>query len=163
MAKQIVGLFNGNFEKIEFYEIMDNWKEYTVLRKQGTNEYYLYDNNLKAFTKSRFPIINVPKDKNEYEKLIQPECYRWVIDAIFFWADSKIVTNYGLPGYERIMELYKNLIDIRYSDFELQKQLFYARKESFFTWLFAKIRVKRLTYDQRKILRKVIKEYKIIW
>lgn len=163
MEKQIVGVFEGNFEKIIFYEIMDNYNEFTILRKQGTNDYYLYDNDLKAFSPDKFHIIKIPDDKNKYKDLINTKDYRWCVDAIFFWADSKFVTEFGLPGYNKLLELYGNLIDIRYADFEIEKELFYAREQGFLTWLITKIRINKVTHSQRKLLKRIVKELKVIW
>lgn len=163
MEKQIVGVFAGDFEKIIFYEIMDNYNEFTILRKQGTNDYYLYNNDLKAFSPDKFHIIKIPDDKKKYEDLINIENYRWCIDAIFFWADSKFVTEFGLPGYDKLLELYDNLIDIRYADLEIERELYMAREEGFFTWLMTKIRIYKITHSQRRLIKRIVKEFKVIW
>lgn len=163
MAKQIVGLFDKNFDKIEFYEIEDNWEQFTILRKQGTNKYYLYDNKKRMLTADKFHIISIPEDKSKYKELIQPDQYQWAIDVVFFWADSKFVTSYGLPGYDRMVEMYKSLVNIRYSDYEVNKQLELAKKEGVLVWLCAKLSTKRFTWAQQRLLNKIIREYKIIW
>ena len=36
MAKRIVAKFDKDFDKIEFYEIMDDYSDFTIIRKQGT-------------------------------------------------------------------------------------------------------------------------------
>lgn len=163
MGKQIVGMFDTDFSKIIFYEIMDNWNEYTILRKQGTNEHYLYNNEYKVFTHQHIHIINIPEDKSKYDKLIDPKQYDWAMDPVFFWADSRFVTDYGLPGYDKLIELYKNLIEIRYSDFQIAEQLSYAKEQGWLTWLLTKLQVQRLTRVQKRTLRRLIKEFKVIW
>ena len=50
MEKQIVGKFDKKLKKIEFYELIDSYKYFTLLRKQGTDEYYIWDDKFSMFS-----------------------------------------------------------------------------------------------------------------
>ena len=69
MGKEIVGNFNKDLSKIEFYEIVDNYKIYTIIRKQVTDKYYLYDNKLGVLSEE-LDITELPKDKNKYDEIL---------------------------------------------------------------------------------------------
>lgn len=164
MAKQIVGAFKTDFSGIEFYDIVDNWNEFTILKHQLSGKYYAWNNKFSMLSEDMH-IIDIPEDKNKYEELIPfKPGFSWCLDMVFFWADSKFVTDYGLPGYEKLIELYKNLISIRHQDFELDNELANIRvNQGLFSFYMASLRLWWMKKDQRRMLRKIEKEYKIIW
>ena len=107
MGKEIVGNFNKDLSKIEFYEIVDNYKIYTIIRKQATDKYYLYDNKLGVLSEE-LDITELPEDKNEYDEILK-EKKTWYYGVVFFWADSKFVTEYGAPYYHKLVDIYKEV------------------------------------------------------
>lgn len=162
MKKEIVAKFNKNLTKIEFYEITDNYKEYTIIRKQGTNEYYAYDNQ-NGMVSDNLHIISAPTDKTKYKDIIK-NSRMWFYGAIFFWADSKFVTEYGLPNYDKLVSIYKELINVRVSETEILKTLDEVRrKESFFRYLKCRAMSYRFIRIQRKTINRLVKEFKLIW
>lgn len=164
MAKQIVGTFKTDFSGIEFYDIVDNYKEFTILRHQLTRKYYTWHNRLSLFSDD-LHIIDIPKEKekDKYEDILDMGKNRWCCDMVFFWADSKFVTDYGLPGYDRLIELFKTLIGIRHQDMEIGQVLGEAREHSLFNYYLCKFNVWRMSAPKRRMLNKVEKEFKVIW
>ena len=161
-TRQIVGKFNKELSRIEFYEIMDNYKEYTIIRKQGTNSYYAWNNKKKLFS-NKLCLGSIPQDKTKYENVIKLIDV-WFNKVVFFWATSKFVTEYGLPHYDRLIALYKELIDIKLNDIKLQETLENIRKnEGFLTYLRCRITSYRFITAQRGTIRRLEKEFELIW
>ncbi|MGM9543526.1 MAG: hypothetical protein ACI3T9_00950 [Romboutsia timonensis] len=162
MAKQIVGKFNKDFSKIEFYEIMDNYKEYTIIRKQGTTDYYAWDNKA-SFLSDNLHIISIPDNKVLYDKIIE-HVRTWYVGAVFFWADSKFVTEYGLPNYDKLVNIYKELINIKATELEILNTVLECKEnESFLTYIRTKMLAYKFLRRQRKTVKELEKEFKIIW
>lgn len=162
MAKQIVGAFKTDFSGIEFYDVVDNWNEFTIIKHQLSRKYYAWNNKLSILSED-LHIIDIPEDKNKYKDIISVYQGRWCCDMVFFWADSKFVTEFGLPGYNRLIELYKTLISLRHQDLELDEELGKARETGLFNYYMAKFTIWRLGIPRRKMLRKIEKEFKVIW
>lgn len=162
MAQKIVGKFNKDLERIEFYEIMENYKHYTVIRKQGTNTYYIWDNN-NSLLSDDLHIISIPKDKKKYIDIIN-KIQTWYIGVVFFWADSKFVTEYGLPNYDKLVSLYKELINIKGTEIQILKTLVEVKEnEGLLNYLKCRAISFRFLRAQKKTIRKLEKEFKLIW
>lgn len=162
MKKKIVGKFNEDFSKVEFYEIIDNYKQYTILRKQGSSTYYVWDNKQRLLSHKLW-IIAAPKEKDKYEYIIG-SIKMWYKGIVFFWADSKFVTEHGLPHYDKLIEVYKQLISIKLNDIKMDKTLMDIKdEEGFFTYLKCKLLSFRFLNAQKKTFKKLEKEYKLIW
>lgn len=162
MGKEIVGNFNKDLSKIEFYEIVDNYKIYTIIRKQATDKYYLYDNKLGVLSEE-LDITELPEDKNEYDKILN-EKRTWYYGVVFFWADSKFVTEYGAPYYHKLVDIYKEVCNIKMNEVELLNTLKSIKvEEDFINYLRCKIIIFRILRSQRKTIKKFVKEFKLIW
>lgn len=153
--KQIVAHFNETLEKILFYTIEDHNENYTLLRRQGTEEYLVYDKDSNTYAKvGRF---------NTWDK-IDIYSLEWKFDRVFFWADSPFVTKYGSREYDMLIKTYKQLLELREADImnmlkyeELMDTLpLFERIKMFFYY---KIVIKH----QENVVRKQMKGLKIIW
>lgn len=156
MAKKIVAKFNETFSEIEFYEIMDNFKQYTILREQGTDNYYLYDND-NALVSERIENINNFKNDIKY--------IEWYYGTVFFWADSKFVTEYGLPGYDKLIYLYRELVALRTSEVDIKISLDKIREAggTIIDYLKCRLVAYRFFKYQKNTIKKLVKEFKLIW
>lgn len=162
MAKKVVGKFNHNLTKIEFYDIVDNYKHYTILKKQGTKEHYAWDNETSMLS-SDLHILVVPENKTLY-KMIMERVHKWYYGDVFFWADSKFVTQYGLPNYDRLVNLYRELLEIKDTEVEILRLLIEVEEnESFIDYVKCRWRCSKLLRAQRKTIKKLAKEFKLIW
>lgn len=162
MAKRIVGKFNKSIEKIEFYEIVEDYKQYTIIRKQGTKSYYIWDNK-NSLLSSNLHIPEVPKDKKDYIYILD-SIRTWYIGIVFFWADSKFVKEYGNPNYDKLVNLYKELINIKATEIQILETLFNVKeKEGLFSYIKCKLISYRFLRAQKKTIRKLEKEFKLVW
>lgn len=162
MAKRIVGKFNKDLEHIEFYEIIDSYKQYTVIRKQGFNKYYVWDNK-NSLLSDDLHIVAVPKDKSKYEEILD-NVRTWYIGVVFFWADSKFVTQYGLPNYDKLVNLYKELLNIKATEIQIEDTLAEVRNnEGFISYLKCMFVSRRFLRAQKGTIRRLEKEFKLIW
>lgn len=162
MAKRIVAKFDKNFDKIEFYEVIKDYKQYTIIKKQGTNEYYLWDND-NSLLSDDLHIISLPEDNKTMSDIIK-KCIYWWKGFVFFWADSKFVTEYGLPNYDKLVNIYKELINIKLTELQVEETLQETWKnEGLITYIKVKLLARKLLNAQKQTIKKLEKEFKIIW
>lgn len=162
MGKQIVATFNEDFSKIEFYTIVDNYKRYTIIRRSGTDLYYAWD-NINSLLSDNLHIITIPEDKEKYIEIIK-NVQTWYIGAVFFWADSKFVTEYGLPNYDKLVDIFKQLVTIKGTEIEILNTVQKCKEnESFLNYIRTKILANKFLRRQRKTIKELEKEFKIIW
>lgn len=162
MAKRIVAKFNKDFDKIEFYEIMDDYSDFTIIRKQGTQEYYAWDNKYSVLS-GNLHIISLPEDRDKMYEILK-NCEEWYYGLVFFWADSKFVTEYGLPNYEKLVDIYKQLINIKITEFNVQQTLKEVwENENLIVYIKTKLLARKLLKAQKQTVKKLEKEFKIIW
>lgn len=159
--KKIVGKFNKSLTKIEFYEIVGGYGRYTLLRKQGTTEQYLWDNK-RSWLSEELGFDEVPS-LWEYPEIID-NINKWNAGHIFFWATSKFVTEYGLPTYDSLMEIYEQLCSIRLNEINIYQTMQEIRGEAnpiqyFKCWLLTKKFLRR----QRRTIKDLEREFKVIW
>lgn len=81
MAKRIVAKFDKDFDKIEFYEIMDDYSDFTIIRKQGTQEYYAWDNKYSVLS-GNLHIISLPEDRDKMYEILK-NCEEWYYGLVF--------------------------------------------------------------------------------
>lgn len=153
--KEIVAHFNESLEKILFYTIEDYNKNYTLLRRQGTQEYLVYDNKCNTYAKvGKFSTW----DKIDIYSL------EWKFDRVFFWADSPFVTKYGSPKYDMLLKTYWQLLVLRESN--IINMLEYANLMETLP-LFEKIKLflyyRFIIKYQERAVRRQMKGLKIIW
>lgn len=162
MKKEIVGKFNNDLSKIEFYEITDSYRRFTVLRKKGTNEYYLWDNKY-ALLSDNLHIIDIPSNKKDYDSIIS-HVQTWYSGDVFFWSTSKFVTEYGFEGYEMLLHIYTQILSIREREIEILKVLEEVKaNEPFIIYLRCLLKTKIYLRKQRKTIKALEKEFQIIW
>ena len=162
MAKRIVAKFEKNLDKREFYEVMKDYGDFTIIRKQGTKEYHAWDNKYSVLSDD-LHIDGLPEDKDEMFKILD-DCQTWWCGLVFFWADSKFVTEYGLPNYDKLVNIYKEIINIKMTELDIQQTLNEVKEqESFMVYIKTKLLARRLLRAQRNAVRKLEKELKIIW
>lgn len=162
MGKQIVGRFDNKFNKIEFFEVVANYKEYTVLRKQGTKQYFIWDNQY-ALLSDTIELATEPEKAKDYADIIAEE-RDWFYGNVFFWADSKFVSEFGFPHYDELKDIYKQLVKIRHKEHRINETIQQVRnEEGFFTYLKYTAIFKKFMRRQRKSIKMLIKEFKVIW
>lgn len=161
--KEIVAKFNRDLTKIEFYEIVDNFKRFTILRRQGTDIYYAWDNRNKLFTMNDLNIDGVPFDKEDYYEIFD-NVDNWYCGVVFFWADSKFVNEYGLPHYDKLVNIYKELLNVKNTEVEILNTLAEVKKnEGLIAYLRCRMIANRFLRMQKKSIKKLEKEFKLIW
>lgn len=162
MAKEVVGKFNESFESIDFYEIMYRYKRFTLIRQLGTDDYYIWESKNRMLSK-KLTKSEIPRSKKEFDTIFE-RCQEWYIGLIFFWSDSKLVTEYGLPGYDKLVKLYKELLSTRYGEIMLNQALESLREqEGWLKYLMYKSRIVFESYRKRRVMRKMEKEFDLIW
>lgn len=160
--KQIVGKFNNDLSRIEFYEIIDNFKQYTLIRKQGTSNHYLFDNKASLLSNEFY----IDKDFSmiaDINNLLE-DIEEWSYNQIFFWADSVFVTKFGTEEYHKLVRVYHQLLNIKESEVFtefLLTGLFESTR--FFECIKYKWQYFKLKMQSRRMIKKFEKEYKIIW
>ena len=161
MGKKIVGKLDNGFEKIEFYEIVDNYKHFTIIRKQGTSNYYAWDNKLSVLSE-KLDIIYMPEDVELLEDVIN-NMYVWYPE-VFFWADSKFVTDYGLPHYDKLIDIYIELVNIRITELKIKETIRQCREnDTFINYIKNVMLANKFLRRQKRTVRELEKEFKVIW
>ena len=95
---------------------------------------------------------------------ILKNCEEWYYELVFFWADSKFVTEYGLPNYEKLVDIYKQLINIKITGFNVQQTLKEVwENENLMVYIKTKLLARKLLKAQKQTVKKLEKEFKIIW
>ncbi len=162
MAKEVVGKFNEKFESIDFYEIMFRYKKFTVLRQLGTDDYYIWESKNRMLSR-KLNKNEVPTSKAAFEYIFEA-ITEWYVGLIFFWSDSKLVTQYGLPGYDKLVKIYKELLSTRYGEIMLEQALESLKEQDgYFTYLMYKSRTFFEMFRKRRVMRKMEKEFDLIW
>lgn len=162
MSKLIIGRFNKD-NKILFYSVEDSWKHYLIIKSQPSGDYYLYNRANKSLTKQSFRILNVPDDKNIYSSLIHDDHYTWEYNKVFFEANSPFVDKCGLPEHKVLLKMYRSLEHLIATDNQMRKDLediYYSHRIYYFI---LRLKMRYNMFKQNRALRKVIKEYRIIW
>lgn len=163
MEKHIVAKFDSKIEKIEFYEIIDNYKYFALLRRQGTDEYYIWDDNFSVLS-HKFELEELPKTRKDYKQLFIDTERDWYYGVVFFWADSKFVTEYGMPNYNMLINIYNQLVDLRESEWHINNDLAYIRdNEGIFSYIRCSWMALSHRRRQKPIIKNLEKEFKIIW
>lgn len=163
MSKKIIlAAYNKDNTKIEFYQvhsIYNNNKSY-VIRKQGTNEYYLFMRSMYVLVdlKTMFP----PEDEEALARITHAEN---TVDSncLMFYADSNFVKLQGIWKDRELIALKNRCLKIKFASEQAKAALqelkekslwLYIRKLPIYWWT-----IKR----QDRQLRKNLKEFKILW
>ena len=153
--KQIVGTFNDEYDKIEFYEVLDSFKGYTVLKKSGAEDYYLY---LEAGA------LSCEHYDNKETLIRNLDKVTWDFTKLFFWADSRFVTEYGKENYDILVSLYQSIQMVKLRNLDMDMVVEEARAKGIFAYLYCKFYIALMNRRQRVVgMKKIIRELKIIW
>lgn len=162
MKNKIVGTFNEDLSKIELYKIIEEYKYFTIIQNITTLKFYAWDNKKKVLSDD-LHIIDKPRDKNKYNDIIA-KVRTWYVGTVFFWADSKFVTEYGLPYYDKLVDIYKELITFRISEVEINESLkMIMEEDGIVKYLYFWFITLSYKITKHKSIKKMIKEYKLIW
>jgi len=163
MSKKIIlAAYNKDNTKIEFYQvhsIYNNNKSY-VIRKQGTNKYYLFMRSVYVLVdlKTMFP----PEDEEALARITHAEN---TVDGncLMFYADSNFVKLQGIWKDSDLIALKNRCLKIKFAAEQARAALQELKEKSL--WLY----IRSLpTYwwtirRQDRKLRKNLKEFKILW
>lgn len=163
MSKKIIlAAYNKDNTKIEFYQvhsIYNNNKSY-VIRKQGTNKYYLFMRSMYVLVdlKTMFP----PEDEEALARITHAEN---TVDSncLMFYADSSFVKLQGIWKDRDLIALKNRCLKIKFAAEQAKAALQELKEKSL--WLYIRSlptywwTIKR----QDRKLRKNLKEFKILW
>ena len=160
--KQILVTFKPNNEEgFDFYELnyITKDKESYVLRKQGTDNYYLWVRWLEILVDLK--TIFLPKE-DILDELVHAEN---VIDdnCLMFYADSSFLEYYGVWKWEDLVRVKESVITTEMNDVQLETALEDISVDHPFAAIFLRIK-KFFTFDiNKRSFKRVLKEFKIIW
>lgn len=160
--KTILAAYNKDNTKIEFYQvhsIYNNNNSY-VIRKQGTDEYYLFIRSLYVLIdlKTMFP----PENEEALARITHAEN---TVDSncLMFYADSNFVKLQGIWKDKDLIALKNRCLKIKLAAVQAESTLQELKEKSL--WLYLKSiptylwNIKR----QDRQLKKNLKEFKILW
>ena len=163
MSKKIIlAAYNKDNTKIEFYQvhsIYNNNKSY-VIRKQGTNEYYLFMRSMYVLVdlKTMFP----PENEEALVRITHAEN---TIDSncLMFYADSNFVKLQGIWKDRDLIALKDRCLKIKFAAEQAKSALQELKEKSL--WLYIKGIPTYLWNIKRpdRQLKKSLKGFKILW
>ena len=163
MSKKIIlAAYNKDNTKIEFYRvhsIYNNNNNY-VIRKQGTNEYYLVMRSMYVLIdlKTMFP----PENEEALARITHAEN---TVDSncLMFYADSNFVKLQGIWKDKDLIALKDRCLKIKFVSEQVKSTLQELKEKSL--WLYIKSMPTYLWNIKRpdRKLRKNLKEFKILW
>lgn len=163
--KQILVTFKPNNEEgFDFYELnyITKDKESYVLRKQGTDNYYLWIRWLEILIDLKTIIL--PKE-DILEELVHAENAVNVVDdnCLMFYADSSFLEYYGIWKWEDLIRVKDSAIAAEMNDAQLETALEDIATDHPFAAMLLRIK-KFFTFDRdKRSLKRALKEFKIIW
>lgn len=161
---QIVATLRPSDNKAEFYKILFSHKDLTILSKQSTDTYNIYAYNNKTRRTGKLPIEgNLEVDK--IKRLVEIGLKVIWLDypMLFFWADSRLITDYGLPKYENLLNIHDSLLLIKKDNMDCEDNIKAMKKESFIHYLLLKFIYMLHRANVKIRISSIIKELKIIW
>lgn len=163
--KQILVTFKPNNEEgFDFYELnyITKDKESYILRKQGTDNYYLWIRWLEILIDLK--TIVLPKE-DILEELVHAENAVNVVDdnCLMFYADSSFLEYYGIWKWEDLIRVKDSAIAAEMNDAQLETALEDIATDHPFAAMLLRIK-KFFTFDRdKRSLKRALKEFKIIW
>lgn len=163
--KQILVTFKPNNEEgFDFYELnyITKDKESYVLRKQGTDNYYLWIRWLEVLIDLKTIIL--PKE-DILEELVHAENAVNVVDdnCLMFYADSSFLEYYGIWKWEDLIRVKDSAIAAEMNDAQLETALEDIATNHPFAAMLLRIK-KFFTFDRdKRSLKRALKEFRIIW
>ena len=160
--REIIGKFDADIENIEFYEIMNRYKNFTIIRMLGTDNYYIWEEKNRILS-TMISKDQVPRSKEEFDNIFE-NIRDWGLGAVFFWAESKFVTQYGLEGYDKLINLYREMVNCRFSEIMLNRYLESIKQNvGLFQYFLVKLKTLGSSIERKRIMNKLGKEYDLIW
>ena len=163
MSKKIIlAAYNKDNTKIEFYQvhsIYNNNNNY-VIRKQGTNEYYLFMRSMYVLIdlKTMFP----PENEEALARITHAEN---TVDSncLMFYADSNFVKLQGIWKDRDLIALKDRCLKMKFIGEHVKSTLQKLKEKSL--WLYIESIPTYLWNIKRpyRKLRKNLKEFKILW
>lgn len=156
----VVGRINSD-KKVEFYTKLFDYKNYIILRRHTNDPYrtYIYDNKER-----RLGVLPIMEDLEfeDLKRMVKIVNANWIkYPMVFFWANSPLVTEAGFPNYNELLEVYDQLVMVRRNDMKLNQ---YKELEvNILSMFILNIKLFIFRLKQKRLMRKVIKELKIIW
>lgn len=163
--KQILVTFKPNNEEgFDFYELIyiTKDKESYILRKQGTDNYYLWIKWLEILIDLKTIIL--PKE-DILDELVHAENAVNVVDdnCLMFYADSSFLEYYGIWKWEDLIRVKDSAIAAEMNDAQLEAALEDIATDHPFAAMLLRIK-KFFTFDRdKRSLKRALKEFKIIW
>ena len=163
--KQILVTFKPNNEEgFDFYELIyiTKDKESYILKKQGTDNYYLWIRWLEILIDLKTIIL--PKE-DILEELVHAENAVNVVDdnCLMFYADSSFLEYYGIWKWEDLIRVKDSAIAAEMNDAQLEAALEDIATDHPFAAMLLRIK-KFFTFDRdKRSLKRALKEFKIIW
>lgn len=163
--KQILVTFKPNNEEgFDFYELnyITKDKESYILRKQGTDNYYLWIRWLEILIDLK--TIVLPKE-DILDELVHTENAVNVVDdnCLMFYADSSFLEYYGIWKWEDLIRVKDSAIAAEMNDAQLETALEDIATDHPFAAMLLRIK-KFFTFDRyKRSLKRALKEFKIIW
>ena len=162
MSKKIIlAAYNKDNTKIEFYQVHSiyNNKSY-VIRKQGTNKYYLFLRNMYVLVDLK--TIFAPKDEEKLARIAHVEN---TVDSncLMFYADSNFVKLKGKWKDRDLIALKNRCLKIKFIAQQAKAELQELKEKSL--WLYI-INIPKYLWTikrQYRQLKKNLKEFKILW
>ena len=163
--KQILVTFKPNNEEgFDFYELIyiTKDKESYILKKQGTDNYYLWIRWLEILIDLKTIIL--PKE-DILDELVHAENAVDVVDdnCLMFYADSSFLEYYGIWKWEDLIRVKDSAIAAEMNDAQLETALEDIATDHPFAAMLLRIK-KFFTFDRdKRSLKRALKEFKIIW
>lgn len=163
MSKKIIlAAYNKDNTKIEFYQVHSiyNKNKSYVIRKQGTDEYYLFMRSMYVLIdlKTMFP----PENEEALARITHTEN---TVDSncLMFYADSNFVKLQGIWKDKDLITLKNRCLKIKFVTEQAKSTLQELKEKSL--WLYIKSIPTYLWNIKRpdRQLKKSLKGFKILW
>lgn len=160
--KEVLATFKpNNDEGYNFYylEYITEDKEGYVLRNQVTGEicFWIKYLNVLVDLRTKFlPSEDKLHDLFHTENVIDSDC-------LMFKADSLFVQNYGIYAWRDLVAIKNKIIALEQSKLQIEGLLDSLKNEHPFLYIWLNIKNFFTFKKDRKQMKRLLKEYKIIW
>lgn len=161
-GRTIVASFKENNDGFNFYEVVDvyNNNNSYVLRKQGTNDYYLFIRSLYVLVdlKTTFK----PADE-EVLASITHMCNTVDSNCLMFYADSNFVKYSGIWDDDDLISLKQRCLKIKSAMAQAKATLQGIKEHSYYHYIINWFKYVWVVKRQNAKLKRRLKEFKILW
>lgn len=161
MKKQILATFKpNNKEGFDFYILQYKTKDNLiyVLKNNLNEKIYCWFKNHNILIDLNIKVL--PKEEQVYE-LVN---HKNIIDnkCIMFLADSLFLDIYGLVEWKDLIYVKEKILNLDENDNNIDRLLDYTKSNNLIKYFYFKFK-KWILFRNKRKLRKLLKEYKIIW